>query len=253
MRACPIVSLVFLVSLFAFARPIAAQEIKDAPAKAEEKKVQLPEFKQPVFVTDIGQGNTARLIEVMLRRGGDKIKFDSKPLGTVKDLGEAKTLLIGVGGSTKGLGAAGLDATVETERMKALIETAKKAEISIIGVHMGGMPRRGELSDAFNRYVFEQSNLFILWKGGNEDGFFTRLEKEKKEASAAPLLVTVENKPDVGQKLLSYLAPKADEGKKAEAKPETKADEKAGKKAEEKADKTSEDKADKPEKKADDK
>lgn len=253
MRACHIVSLVFLVSLFAFARPIAAQEVKDAPAKAEEIKVQLPEFKQPVFVTDIGQGNTARLIEVMLRRGGDKIKFDSKPLGTVKDLGEAKTLLIGVGGSTKGLGAAGLDATAETERMKALIETAKKAKISIIGVHMGGMPRRGELSDAFNRYVFEQSDLFILWEGGNEDGFFTRLNKEKKEASAPPLLVIVEKKPDVGQKLESYLAPKSDAGKKAEAKPEQKAEEKTEKKAGEKADKKSEDKADKPEKKADDK
>jgi hypothetical protein len=214
MRIRHVSSAVILGLLCALASPLGAQDAeRSGSVPADGKKVNLPEFKQPVFVTDVGQGNTARLVEVMLRRGG-KIQYKSEPLGSAKDLGDAKTLLIGVGGSTKGLGAAGLEAGAETERMKSLIEAARKNDMAIIGVHMGGMPRRGELSDPFNRHVFENSDLFILWEGGNEDGFFTRLNEAKKDASARPLLVSVEKKPDVGQQLENYLAPNAEPGEK---------------------------------------
>lgn len=231
-------SFILLACAAMLSNPAGAQESSAAaPSAKPEVKVaenqptaNIPAFKQPVLVTDIGQGNTARLIEVMLRRAG-KVEFKSDPLAKASDLGEAKTLLIGVGGSTKGLGAAGLDANAETARMKALIDAAKKAGIPIIGVHMGGMPRRGELSDAFNRHVFEQSDLFILWEGGNEDGFFTRLNEAKKEPSAAPQLVIVEKKPDVGQKIEDCFAseskPEPAPGKKPETKEEKTAESKA--------------------------
>jgi hypothetical protein len=186
--------------------PVSAQEATSTPAAPGTQTVKMPEFKQPVFVTDVGQGNTARLVEVMLRRSSNNIEFKSEPLGKPEQMGDAKTLLIGVGGSTKGLGAAGLDAAAETARMTALIDAAKKAGMPVIGVHMGGMPRRGELSDTFNRQVFEKSDLFILWEGGNEDGFFTRLEQAKKDPSASPKLVIVEKKPEVGQELEKYFS-----------------------------------------------
>lgn len=241
MRFLLLQSLVLFV--LAIVRPTAAQQDTPGPASAIEAKVESQSaearageassgkvYQQPVLITDIGQGNTARLIEVMLRRGG-KVNFKAEPLAAAKDLGEAKTLVIGVGGSTKGLGAAGLDANAETERMKALIEAARKAKLAIIGVHMGGMPRRGELSDVFNRYVFEQSDLFILWEGGNEDGFFTRLDKAKKDAAAAPQLVIVEKKPDVGQKLEAAFAIAVD-GDTADKKASDKIAEKIGDKTE---------------------
>lgn len=173
--------------------PAAATE--SAPTTTESRIL----FEQPLLLTDVGQGNSAKLIEVMLNRAKD-IKFTSSELATATELEGMKTLVIGVGASTKGLGAAGLDQATEMARTRALIQAAKDAQIEIIGIHIGGIPRRGELSDGFNAFVLQSSDLFIAWKGGDEDGFFTRLAEEHK----VPLLLP-ERKPDVGAALVDAL------------------------------------------------
>lgn len=177
--------------------PAVASEapVAEAPAAAEGMLT----FEQPLLVTDVGQGNSAKLIEVMLNRAKD-VEFTANELAKAEELEGVKTLVIGVGASTKGLGAAGLDQTTEMERTRALISAAKEADIEIIGVHIGGVPRRGELSDGFNAFVLESSDLFIAWKGGDEDGFFTRLAGEHK----VPLILP-ERKPEVGQVLIDAL------------------------------------------------
>ena len=180
------------------ATPVFAEETAEATevAPVEEAIV----LQTPMLVTDAGQGNNATLVAVMLRRA-QGIGYESKPLATVADLDGMKTLVIGVGASTKGLGAAGLDGNQEMERIKALVEAAQEKEITIVGIHIGGMPRRGELSDGFNEYVYRQSKVFLLYSGGNEDGFFTRLHEE-----VGNRLVTVERKPDIGVELIKMIA-----------------------------------------------
>lgn len=180
--------------------PDAAQQaLASATEQVQQKAKEAVTFPQPLLVTDVGQGNNARLIEAILRRA-QGVRFETDALAAKDKLEGVGTLVIGVGASTKGLGAAGLDANQEMERTKALVEAAKEKKIPVIGVHIGGTPRRGELSDGFNDVVMRASSAFIVWKEGDEDGFFSRIAKDLE----IPLVVT-ETKPEVGAALLKLL------------------------------------------------
>lgn len=154
----------------------------------------------PILVTDVGQGNNAKLIAAMLKRLNlSQDAITTNELAKAGDLGNAKTLIVGVGASTKGLGAAGLNTAQEAERATQLLAAAREKKLRIVGVHLGGEARRGELSDTFNKQVLDASEEFIVWSGGNADGFFT------KNAGAKVKLITVEKKTDVGTKLQEIL------------------------------------------------
>jgi hypothetical protein len=174
-----------------------------APA-ADDPAAATCEF--PALLVDVGQGNNAKLLQAVMRRNGaPEGSYTLKEVATEADLEGIKTLVIGVGASTKGLGAAGLDVATESARAKALMDAAKKAGIKVVGVHIGGIPRRGELSDTFNAQVLKGSDLFLFSEDGNEDGFFTRLA----EAEEVPVL-SVETKaqaPDLLKKLFGLDAP----------------------------------------------
>lgn len=194
-----VTTMIFAAALCA---PLTTTVLAEEAAEKTEVKatVEVKQVEAPLLVTDCGQGNSATLISVMLRRARG-IEYESKPLATVEDLDGMKTLVIGVGASTKGLGAAGLDASQEMDRIKSLVDAAKEQELPIVGFHIGGMPRRGELSDGFNEYVFRNSDVFLLYKGGNEDGFFTRLDEDTKTH-----LITVDRKPDIGAEMIKMIA-----------------------------------------------
>lgn len=133
-----------------------------------------PAMQNPALLVDIGLGNNARSINALLRRS-PQIQAEMVELANASHLAGKKTLIIAVGASTKGLGAAGLDVGQETARTEALLSAAKEQGIPVIGVHSGGESRRGELSDQFNERVLRASSVFIVWEEGNRDGFFTRL------------------------------------------------------------------------------
>ena len=84
--------------------------------------------------------------------------------------GDAKTLIVVVGGSSKGLGAAGIDADGELARLAELIDGAKGAGLSVIAMHTGGEARRGDLSDKFITPIFEKADYAIVVTAGDEDG-----------------------------------------------------------------------------------
>lgn len=199
-----------------FATHATAEEPAAAPAAtapatpaAEAPAAKAVKATAPALLVDVGQGNSAKLVEALLKRAKTPIPFDYKPMATAADLGSAKSVIVGVGASSKGLGAAGLDLNTETARATELLKAAKDAGLTIIGVHIGGLQRRGEASDGLNRLVAENASVMIVWKEGEEDGFFTRICGEKK----VPLHI-VERKPDVGAKLESLYA--AEEPAKAE-------------------------------------
>ena len=58
-----------------------------------------------------------------------------------------------VGGSSKGLGAAGISKEEEKVRGKTLLQEAKRRGIKVLVMHIGGDRRRGELTDAFIKAV----------------------------------------------------------------------------------------------------
>ena len=112
----------------------------------------------------------------MTKQGMD---FTINNLATSADLGDAKTLIVVVGGSSKGLGAAGIDADGELARVGELIDAAKSKGMTVIAMHTGGSARRGDLSDKFIAPVFEKADYAIVVKSGDEDGLMSGICSSK--------------------------------------------------------------------------
>lgn len=132
---------------------------------------------EPVLLTSVGQSADVEMVKSMLDKVG--VEYSSNNLATPDDIGEAKTLILAVGGSSKGLGAAGIDADAELVRVNELIEAADSQGLSIIAVHIGGEARRGELSDRFIGPSFEKADHAIVVKAGDSDGMMSGLAQEK--------------------------------------------------------------------------
>lgn len=122
----------------------------------------------PVLLTTGGQSADYQMVGTLMKNLGMDYTMDNK--ATSAELGDAKTLIIVVGGSSKGLGAAGIDADGELDRVDELIKGAEDAGLSIIVMHTGGSARRGDLSDKFITPIFEKADYAIVVKSGDEDG-----------------------------------------------------------------------------------
>lgn len=122
----------------------------------------------PALVTSGGQSADYQMIGTVMDKLG--MDFTINNLATSADLGDAKTLIVVVGGSSKGLGAAGIDANGELARVDELITGAKNAGLSVIAMHTGGNSRRGDLSDKFITPIFERADYAIVVSSGDEDG-----------------------------------------------------------------------------------
>ena len=129
-------------------------------------------FQGPVLVTSFGQSTDGSMIEKVMKRL-KTVAYTYNPTATSADLGGVKTVVIAVGNSTKGLGAAGISQDQETARAKEFMAAAKKAGVKVICCHIGGATRRGALSDAFADMVLPLSSYILVKEDGNEDGKFT--------------------------------------------------------------------------------
>lgn len=127
----------------------------------------------PALVTSGGQSADYQMIATVMEKQG--MEFTTNNLATSADLGDAKTLIVVVGGSFKGLGAAGIDADGELERLDELMTAAKDAGLSIIAMHTGGEARRGDLSDKFITPVFNMADYAIVVSSGDSDGMMNDL------------------------------------------------------------------------------
>jgi hypothetical protein len=148
-----------------FSAPAIAQ---DAPVKSE----------LPVLVTSSGQALDAFTLKTLLTRAGVENTYE--PLAKTERLAGMRTLVIVMGASVKGFGAAGVTADTEIARTRELLKTAKEQKIPTIGVHIGGAARRDNLSMQFVEVVAPAADYLVVWKDGNEDGYFTRVAGEKK-------------------------------------------------------------------------
>lgn len=142
-----------------------------APAEVEGLKEAIAEA--PVLLTSVGQSADYEMVKTMLDK--NNIKCEKNSLATSADLEGIKTLMLAVGGSSKGLGAAGIDANGELERVAELIGAADEQGIVIIAVHVGGEARRGDLSDKFIAPSFEKADYAIVVADGDKDGLMKGL------------------------------------------------------------------------------
>lgn len=137
-----------------------------------------PVFEQPLLVTSAGQSSGDAQIALQLAKRAALAATLSKT-GTGKDLENQKTLVLVLGASMKGLGSAGLDTNKEKERIRELVAEAKKKNIPILAMHLGGGQRRGELTDEIINEFLPAAKMAIILKSGNQDGLFTKICKAK--------------------------------------------------------------------------
>lgn len=135
------------------------------------------QFEKPATLTSIGQSADVQMVKALLKKAGIEAKFDA--LITDAGLTNEKTLILAIGGSSKGLGAAGIKAEDELARAEKLIKAAKAKNIKIIGLHIGGEARRGELSDKFVNVAAPYCDYLIVVKDGNKDGLFSQTASAK--------------------------------------------------------------------------
>jgi hypothetical protein len=130
-----------------------------------------PVFEGPGILSSVGQSSDIAVVKVLLNTKL-KLGLDVKPLAQAGDLAGQKVLVVVVGASTKGLGAAGIDVAKEFERAKALLSAARKQGVGVIALHTGGGSRRGKTTDDLIRLVVPLSDYVVVFAGGNKDKVF---------------------------------------------------------------------------------
>ena len=148
-----------------------------ASAAASAAAVDLAEIsagmcETPAILTSIGQSADVDIANTLCSKAGIEVTMNKSITGDeLPD--DCKTLILAVGGSSKGLGAAGIDADQELARTDALIAAAKEKGITILALHTGGSARRGTLSDSFINPAFEGCNAAIVVSEGDADGLMS--------------------------------------------------------------------------------
>jgi len=155
-----------------------------------------PKADLPVLIASCGQSPGPALLKVIFMR----LKLEHEPkaytistLATAEELIQMqeagtpyKTLIIVMGASLKGMGAAGISIEDELERTTNLIKEAQNLGITLIGAHIEGMKRRaqgastGDNTDELSiDTVAPNVDFLIINKDGDSDGRFTTIAQEK--------------------------------------------------------------------------
>jgi len=133
-------------------------------------------FEEPLLISSAGQSAEVQIASVLAKRAG--LSYTLEKIATIKDLENVKTLVLVLGTSMKGLGAAGLDMAKEKGRVKNLLKEAEKKNIPLLCLHLGGETRRGKLTDEMIRDFLPSAKAAIVVKSGNKDGIFSQICEE---------------------------------------------------------------------------
>ena len=126
----------------------------------------------PAVLTSIGQSADVEIVGTLCNKAGVEVELNNTI--TADELSaDCKTLLLAVGGSSKGLGAAGIDADQELARTDALLKKADELGITVVALHTGGSARRGTLSDSFISPAFAAADIAIVVSEGDGDGLMS--------------------------------------------------------------------------------
>ena len=150
----------------------ASAETTAAGAATELTEISAGMCSTPAILTSIGQSADVDIANTLCTKAGIEVTMNKNITGA--DLpDDCKTLILAVGGSSKGLGAAGIDADQELARNDALISAAKEKGIIVLALHTGGSARRGTLSDSFITPAFQGCDAAIVVSEGDSDGLMS--------------------------------------------------------------------------------
>lgn len=154
-------------------------------------------FETPILLTTAGQSADGTVVQALLKKAG--IDAEVTATATSADLDGVNTLILVAGGSSKGLGSAGVDENSELARIQELIDAAKAADVKILAMHVGGSARRGTLSDKFLADPMESADAAIIVSSGDTDSMMadilsgngTPFQYIEKQADAVAVLTTI--------------------------------------------------------------
>lgn len=152
-----------------------------------------------VTITSVGQTSDGMMVKVLMKGMAVDPGYDS--VLSAQGLGTQKVIIAVVGGSSKGLGAAGVTLDQERTRARQLLQEARKRGIRVLLMHIGGARRRGELTDTFIEATAGLADRLIVVASGNLDGIFTKgrspgatlTEVETPRAALPVLAATLED------------------------------------------------------------
>lgn len=148
----------------------------EAAASGDLKEITEAIAESPIVLTSVGQSADVNVVQTLMKKC--EIETDLNSTVTADDLGNYKTLVLAIGGSSKGLGAAGVDENQELDRVKGVIAKAKEQGMTIIALHIGGSARRGTLSDKFIPDALAASDAAIIVSEGDSDGLMKGIVTE---------------------------------------------------------------------------
>jgi hypothetical protein len=132
----------------------------------------------PFAISSCGQSLDAETVSLLAKR--NKLEHSFNNVLKASELKGIKTLVIVMGGSAKGLGEAGIDEKGELARANSLLDAAKKSNIKVIAVHVGGDSRKGALSDKFIDPVVAKADFMIVTEDSDKSGSFTKSAQARK-------------------------------------------------------------------------
>ena len=157
---------------------------------------EVPKPELPVLITSCGQSPGPAMLKMIFMRAKlqhDPVAYEINELAGVQDLIDKKnagqpykTLIIVMGASLKGMGAAGISMDDELDRAADLIKEARSQGMTVIGAHIEGMKRRAQGASAGDNTdeqsidaVAPNSDLLLIHREGNEDNRFSIISKSK--------------------------------------------------------------------------
>lgn len=95
------------------------------------------------------------------------------------DIKKDAVLILAIGCSIKGLQEAGTSVEAESERALEIINQKETKNITIIAFHIGGVERRGNTSDGLINTIMSKTDLNIVYKQGDYDGFISKISSKQ--------------------------------------------------------------------------
>jgi hypothetical protein len=142
---------------------------------------EVKKYPSPFLIAAAGQSPDAIMVKIVSER--NKLEFKYKPMADAVDLEGNKTLLLVMGVSMKGLGAAGIKLDEEMARVDRTIAQSRKMGIPVIGLFAGGAGGRGgrdNYTDEVLRRVVPKVDYLVIVKSGDSDGFIKGLSEKNK-------------------------------------------------------------------------
>jgi hypothetical protein len=146
-------------------------------SSVEAKHPNYPE--EPVLITPLGQNPDGLMVRVVLSKIG--IENDYLELASDADLNHRyHSVVMAVGVSYKGMGAAGLNYNDEINRTRKLVCEAVKKDCPIILAYFGENPGREKRTHQLIKLVAPRSDYIIAKRNESNDKYFTEITRDNK-------------------------------------------------------------------------